>query len=178
MWFNSSKSSLQALPIFSSVMSISQQIHTYPHKFPSIFRGWEGSDTLISNDERLWMVARRPSTTKWKVIIQTNIWYHLLLYQSCLLVTQYGAVIPHHVTPDVMWKHTICRNWNFFSHFWQSCCCCVILCTTYWHTYTLINTCIKNKCTQDNDTSNLSHFFAWCKFCQNIWNDIYINLNR
>ena len=74
MWFNRSKSSLQALPIFSLVMSISQQIHNYPHKFPSIFRGWEGSDTLISNDEWLWMVAQRPSTTKWKVIIQTNIW--------------------------------------------------------------------------------------------------------
>ena len=74
MWFNRSKSSLQALPIFSLVMSISQQIHNYPHKFPSIFRG--GSDTLISNDEWLWMVARRPSTTKRKVIIQTNIWYH------------------------------------------------------------------------------------------------------
>ena len=76
MWFNRLKSSLQALPIFSLVMSISQQIHNYPHKFPSILRGWEDSDTLISNDEWLWMVARRPSTTKWKVIIQTIIWYH------------------------------------------------------------------------------------------------------
>ena len=38
--------------------------------------GGGGSDTLISNDEWLWMVARRPSTTKRKVIIQTNIWYH------------------------------------------------------------------------------------------------------
>ena len=77
MWFN--RSSHHYKPYQSSVwlcQSISQQIHNYPHEFPSIFRGWEGSDTLISNDEWLWMVARRPSTTKWKVIIQTNIWYH------------------------------------------------------------------------------------------------------
>ena len=82
MWFNRSKSSLQALPIFSLVMSISQQIH----KFLSIFRGWEGSDTLISNDGWLWMVARRPSTTKWKVIIQTNIWYHWYYIHATLSV--------------------------------------------------------------------------------------------
>ena len=109
MWFNRSKSSLQALPIFSLVMSISQQIHNYPHKFPSIFRGWEGSDTLISNYEWLWMVAQRPSTTKWKVIIQANIWYHWYY----ILAT----ISPHHVTPDVMWKHTIglwkCTGWPF-----------------------------------------------------------------
>ena len=54
MRFNRSKSSLEALQIFSLVMSISQQIHNYPHKFPSII---QRVGRFTPTDQQWWVIV-------------------------------------------------------------------------------------------------------------------------
>ena len=113
-----SKSSLQALPFFSFIMSISAQIHM---SSTQVSFHIQRAGRFRHTDKQWWVVANVSSktfnvftTTKRKVIIHANIWFHWY----CILATPSVKFICHPIWRGIPITWPLTSNENTLLHFY------------------------------------------------------------